>query len=820
MTELFKAASVCGPESRAAFLVDACAGDDEMRRELEEMLAAHERAEADGFLEKSLSDIAADVFEQEDAAQTETGLGSLLGPYRIEKLLGAGGMAQVFQAVDTRLGRRVAVKVSAEKFSKRFKREARAISVLNHPNICTLYDVGPNYLVMELIEGETLRDWFQRALPLEHGLEIARQLLDGLGAAHRAGLVHRDLKPENVMIRSDGRVKVLDFGLAKWLPGKDHSPKDSIASLNASLTGQMVGTVAYMSPEQIQGEGTDPRTDLFALGIMLYEMLTGRHPWRRGSTVDTLHAILHDAPPEIDSTSPTGAEVAAVTRKLLRKDPVERYPTTEAVLEALASGTTAAGLPAAQGAVANTLSSIAVLPFFFLSEVEHAKALSLGFADALITMLANLEDVAVAPTSKILNYAAGSDPGSVCRDLGVRHVLQGRVQKLAARWRVSLQLFDAVIQKIAYSENHDFMLENVFDLQDEVGRRVIEALNSRFVPAVRKSRDRYSSDPEAYNTFIRGLGESFSKDAEMLRVAVERLSEAIERDPEFALAHATLAHVAMILDFEFEPRRGWLEKAEDHCERALVLDPGLPEGHLAKAWILWSPAKNFQHAEAIAELEQVLAAQPNLERAHNRMSTICWHIGHLEEARIAHERAQRLKSKTETGNLWNFYLLSGDFARLEVEATCLRERHMTKYDLHGYTLAPLYTGDLDLAEERLSFALKELPGEPLIVSCHGMLHARRKRTDLALQCARQASDSQFSFGHTHHTYYQIACIHGALGDTDKTMAWLERAAANGYPCWPFFRIDPYLECLRDLPAFKGLTADLERKYRGLRIQRL
>jgi serine/threonine-protein kinase len=815
--ELFEAASGRDPHVRASYLAEACAGDEHLRREVEALLASD--AESGGFLEKSLGEIAADVLEEEDATHTQADLGTRLGPYRIEGLLGAGGMAKVFQAVDTRLGRRVAVKVCNGKFTRRFRREARAISVLNHPHVCTLFDVGPDYLVMELVEGETLRDWFRRALPLDPGLDIARQVLQALAASHRIGLVHRDLKPENVMIRSDGHVKVLDFGLAKWIPGKG-SAKDSLSSADTTLSGQIVGTVAYMSPEQIQGEHADPRSDLFAFGIMLFEMLTGRHPWRRASTVDTLHAILHDEPPEIDSTSQTAAEIAAVTRKLLRKDAAERYQTAESVLDALAGRGPSPGLPTVPGTLVNALSSVAVLPFLFLDQIEHGKAFSLGFADALITMLANLEDVVVAPTSKILNYPAGSDPSAVCRDLGVRHVLQGTVQKVGRRWRVSLQLFDAAIQKIAYSENHDSFLEDVFDVQDEVGRRVIQALNSRFVPAVRKSRDRYSSDPEAYDAFIAGLGDSFSKDAESLRTAAQRLSTAVERDPEFALAHATLAHVAMILDFEFEPQRKWLEKAERHSDRALKLDSGLPEGHLAKAWILWSPAKNFWHAEAIAELEQVLAAQPNLERAHNRMSTICWHIGRLEEARIAHEKAQRLKPKAETGNLWWFHLLRGDFARLEVEAACLRERHMTKYDLHGYCLAPLYTGDFDMAEERLSLALKEVPGEPLLVSCRGMLHARRKRNDLALQCARESLDSPYSFGPTHHTYNQVACIHGALGDAEKAMAWLERASQSGFSCWPFFRIDPYLNCLRNVLEFTRLTAELERKYSTLKIQRL
>ena len=263
------------------------------------------------------------------------------------------------------------------------------------------------------------------------------------------------------------------------------------------------------------------------------------------------------------------------------------------------------------------------MPFVFLSDVEGSRALSLGFADALITILGNLEDVVVAPTSAILSYAAGTEPARVCGDLGVRHSLQGTVQKLGAHWRVSMQMFDATTQKVTLSEKHDFDLDNVFEVQDEIGRRVAESLHSRFPSAVPKSRDRYSSDPEAYNEFMAGLRESSSDEQETLRSAAAHLSSAVERDPEFALAHATLSFVSMNIHFEFDPQRTWLQRAEDHCRLALALDPMLPEGHLARAWILWSPAKNFQHAEAIAALEQVLAARPNLERAHNRMATIC-----------------------------------------------------------------------------------------------------------------------------------------------------------------------------------------------------
>jgi TolB-like protein/predicted Ser/Thr protein kinase len=440
-----------------------------------------------------------------------------LGPYQILGLLGTGGMGEVHLALDTRLDRKVAIKVCREQFSGRFEREARAISALNHPNICTLYDVGPNYLVMELVEGETLRDLLKSALSVERSLEIAKQVLEALCAAHRAGIVHRDLKPANIMVRADGYVKVLDFGIAKrTAPATDMS---SALTLDISVPGEILGTVAYMSPEQIAGQNVDQRSDLFAFGIILYEMLTGRHPWVRTSAVDTMHAILHDKAP-VDLLR---ADVAAIVERLLGKSPVERYPSAQAVLEALAR-TSAESAAARSGS--QRLTSIAVLPFAFFSEVEERKALSFGFADALITVLANLDDIIVAPTSSILKYAAGADPAQVCRDLGVRHSLQGNVQKIGARWRVSIQLFDASLERMSFSERFDFRMEDIFEVQDEIGHRVVEALKSRFTRVAPKSRDRYSSDPEAYGEFLTGLRESYGNSSEAYQSAAEHLSRA------------------------------------------------------------------------------------------------------------------------------------------------------------------------------------------------------------------------------------------------------------------------------------------------------
>lgn len=467
------------------------------------------------------------------------------------------------------------------------------------------------------------------------------------------------------------------------------------------------------------------------------------------------------------------------------------------------------------------LTSIAVLPFVFLSDAENSRALSLGFADALITIFGNLEDVVVAPTSAILSYAAGADPGQVCRDLGVTHALQGTVQRFGSHWRVTIQLFDATTRKITLSGKHDFTLDSMFEVQDEIGRRVLESLQARFPLTMSSSRDRYSSNREAYGEYMAGLRESYSDRQEILRSAAEHLSRAVELDPEFALAHATLSFVAMQMHFHFDPQHAWLQRAEDSCQRAMELDRVLPEGHLARAWILWSPAKAFQHAEAIAALERVLSARPNLERAHNRMSGICAHIGRLPESRIAHDHARLANPKTRTGNLEFYYIYNGELALAEdAAAAWLRDRPGNLFALYASTLPPLLCGDLPLAERRVAAALEQAPGEPLIVSVQGMLHARRNETDAALKCVRAALDSPTSFGHTHHTYYQIACVYAVLGDKDRAMAWLERSVAGGFACWPFFRADPFLESMRGEPAFVRLVAGLEQTYSALEIRRL
>lgn len=810
---LYHAALEQEPLVRRSYLIQACGGDEDLRGEVESLLEQNSQ---------SLPH-AAPTLDSQVATATVLMAGAQLGPYRIAGLLGVGGMGRVYRALDKRLDRAVAIKISTERYSERFKREARAISALNHPHICTLYDVGSlpsglGYLVTELVDGETLRNWLMRAPSPECCADVVRQVLEALRAAHGAGIVHRDLKPANIMVRFDGYVKVLDFGLAKRF---DVAEGGTTADL--SLPGQIVGTIAYMSPEQIQGHDIGPASDLFAVGIILHEMLTGEHPWpRRAAPVDMLHSILHDDPPPIRAANL--ARWVPIVEKLLRKHPGKRYSSASEVLDALAaSGASepltgaALELPPAPAA----LISIAVLPFVFLNEVEEHKAHSLGFADALITTLGNLEDIAVTPTSAILKLG-GADPAEVCGDLAVRYVLQGTVQKLGARWRVSLQLFDAAARKIAFSEKHDFKLEDVFDVQDEIGARVGASLQSRFsMASPKKNRERYSRDPEAYGEFMAGLRESTSNVKATIESAVQHLTRAVDLDPDFALAHATLSYTCGNVYF-MNPERAWIDQASYHCERALALDPDLPEGHLARAWILWSPEKNFQHAEAITALGKVLAAQPNMERAHNRMSAICAHIGRMEEAATADERARLSNPKTNARNLGYNFLYSGDFVRATETAKVWVAEVPQWPHVHGFAAeCALRSGDLDLAAGHLTAGYRCLPDDdPMLLSVQSAWHACRGEKSAALDCVHKTLESPRPFLHIHHAYHQFASAYATLGDLDKAMAWLQRTAETGFPCACYFRVDPLLANLRGLPAFESLLDGLERKYSALKIERL
>jgi DNA-binding winged helix-turn-helix (wHTH) protein/TolB-like protein len=462
----------------------------------------------------------------------------------------------------------------------------------------------------------------------------------------------------------------------------------------------------------------------------------------------------------------------------------------------------------------NERSSLAVLPLMLLGKATDDYGVCLGLADALVVRLGNLPGVDVLPTSAVLNVSPEATPAEAASRLGVRFVVHGGIQMSKGIWRLSMEMFDSRLQTVCFARKRDLDLNRLSDLEDEIARQIATALNRPLGPAIVQRSPRYSKDPMAYAEFMLGYKLSSSGNPAMLDEAARHLSNAVTRDPVFSLAHAVLSVVCATRHFELDPASAWLEKAEFHCRRALELQPDLPEGHVASAFLLWGPSKNFQHLEAIAELKRALTLQNNQPQAYNRLGTILAHIGLLEHAREMYERARPFHPrKTVSHSIVQVYVWNQeyDLAREEIEAWST-ESPENKYPVYFAVQLALMTGDLKEARALLDEAVKFLPEEPLIVSLEGVYYASTGSAEKAFDCVTTACASPKSFGHAHHSYYQIACTLALLERRSAAFEWLERSVSSGYACWPFFLKDPCLKNLRELPGFEVLVSSLQAKY--------
>jgi DNA-binding winged helix-turn-helix (wHTH) protein/tetratricopeptide (TPR) repeat protein len=458
-------------------------------------------------------------------------------------------------------------------------------------------------------------------------------------------------------------------------------------------------------------------------------------------------------------------------------------------------------------------SSLAVLPLCLLGSVPDDYGMCLGLADALATRLANLKDIDVMPTSAMLNVPAEMSPSDVGSNLGVRFVVHGAIRESKGQWRIALQMFDTHLQGAGFSRKFDINLDHLPELEDEIARQIATALNRPLRPETNQSR-RYSKDQLAYAEYVRGYRLCSSGDPALLEEAVQRLSNSVTRDPGFSLAHATLSLACATRYFEVEPANKWLERAEFHCGRALELSRDLPEAHVAKAFLLWSPSKNFQHLDAIAELRKAIALQKNLPHAYNRLGTILAHIGLLDRAREMYERGRPFQPKKVANHsivqvyLWNREL---DSAMEEIRAW-RAESPGNKYAIYFAPQPSMMIGEWKEAKALLDEAIRVLPEEPLIISLMGVYWALTGKEEQSLECVARACSTAKSFGHSHHTYYQIACIFALLGRRDVAFDWLERSVNSGFACWPFFVKDTCLQNLRSMPEFETLVSSLQAKY--------
>lgn len=458
--------------------------------------------------------------------------------------------------------------------------------------------------------------------------------------------------------------------------------------------------------------------------------------------------------------------------------------------------------------------SIAVMPLMLAGKSVNDEGLCLGFADALVSRLGNLAGVDVLPMSAVVNVPGEATPTEIAARLGTRFVMHGAIQHLKGEWRLSLEMFDANLERAVFSKRCDIDLEGLPNLESTIAKEIAGTLKRPLTAKVMEPRARYSKHPLAYAEFIRGYRITTSGDASMMDKASEHLMNAVTRDPSFALAHATLSFACATRHFEYDPASMWLEKAEFHCQRALEIDANLAEGYVARAFLLWGPSKNFQHMEAIADLKRALALQNNLPHAYNRLGTILAHIGLLDQAREMYERARPFHAKKAVSpsivqvHVWN---REYDLAREHIEAW-RQENPGNKYAIYFAPQTAMMMGDWEEAERQMEEAVRLLPDEPLIASLQGVLQALQGNEEAAIECVTRACSSPKTFGHAHHTYHQIACALALLGQRKTSFEWLERSVSTGFACWPFFLKDPCLENLRAMPEFELLISTLQAKY--------
>jgi TolB-like protein/predicted Ser/Thr protein kinase len=490
-------------------------------------------------------------------------VGARLGPYEILALIGKGGMGEVYKARDTRLGRIVAVKRLTGPHTARFQQEARAIAALNHPHICQLYDVGADYLVMEFVEGSTLR----HPLPVEEAVKAAIQIASGLEAAHRKGIIHRDLKPGNIMVTEDG-VKLLDFGLAKW--EQRPADSDSFSTISVALTepGVVVGTVAYMSPEQAQGHAVDARSDIFSFGTVLYELLSGERPFRGESPFAILTAVVQEEPPPLHAP----AALERIVRRCLAKQPSARYQSISEVKAELEKAMPKAG---AQGP------SIAVLPFANMSADKENEYFSDGLAEEIINVLAHLPGLKViARTSAFAFRGKEQDIRKIAEALGVSTVLEGSVRRAGSRIRVTAQLIEAENGSHLWSERYDREMNDVFAVQDEIAAAIAGTLQVKLAVAPAEMR-RYEPNLPAYEAYLKAKHYWAKITPESLARSKECYERAITLDPRFALAYIGLADyfLLMTVGAGLLPAHEAMPQVRALARKALDIDPQLPEAH-------------------------------------------------------------------------------------------------------------------------------------------------------------------------------------------------------------------------------------------------
>ena len=793
--------------------------------------------------------------------------GIRLGPYEILAPLGAGGMGEVYRAKDTLLGRDVALKVLPEELLEgeerraRFEREARTLASLNHPGIAVLYsfeEIPPSppssssrhILVMELLEGETLRERLSGgALPVRKavawGVEIAR----ALAAAHERGIVHRDLKPENLFVTKDERVKILDFGLAKKTPPRADEVADTRARTLTAGTeeGVVLGTVAYMSPEQVRGESVDLRSDIFSLGAVLHEMLSGRRAFQGASAAETMSAILNGEAPDLAATSPAiPPGVVRVVRHCLEKSPRVRFHSASDVAFALeeASDAPAPGLPADSrppvarsrrlvatgvlvlaalaivavaarrllrilpgGATAGGIRSIAVLPLENFSGDAEQEYFADGMTEELITQIAQIRSLRVISRTSAMAYKGTKKRiPEIGRELNVDAVLEGSVQRSGTRVRVTAQLIRASTDEHLWARSYERDLKDVLGLQSEVASAVAQEVQAALTPdeKVRLTRAR-PIDPEAHELYLKGRFHWNKATEGDLVAAIRNFDAALARDPGYAPAFAGIADAYVSLSDVYRAPYEVMPEAKAAATKALQLDDALADAHVSLANIRLFYDRDWSAAER--EARRALELNPNSAGAHDLLATYFAVLGRGDENASEATRALELDPLSV---VFTFDAGWGRLAARDYDRAIELFRRAVGIE-PGYGFAHEGVAIANVLKNRCSEAIAaaedgtRADDSPFVLATSGGVYAACGRRDSAREVLAKLAGP---YRNRYVCPYEIAVIQIGLGEMDLAFKSLEKGLEDRSVCVPFLNVDPRLDPIRSDPRYPDLVRRL------------
>jgi serine/threonine protein kinase/tetratricopeptide (TPR) repeat protein len=734
-----------------------------------------------------------------------------LGPYEIVAKLGAGGMGEVYRARDTRLERDVAVKVLPEATAHepqalaRLQREAKAVAALSHPNLVVLYDIGADngltYVVMELLEGHTLGARLKQSpLDLAETLRIATGVADGLAVAHAKGIIHRDIKPENIFLTSGGGVKVLDFGLARLQPGLLGPGSPASVTLETK-PGVLMGTVAYMAPEQIRGQQVDPSADVFAFGCVLFEMLAHRRPFEGQSGADIMAAILNDPPPALSASGrQRPAEVDRLILRCLEKSPANRFPSARELAAGLREIAARVALDDSRQRHTETVAfhaddtasakrgtaggpSVAVLPFVNMSSDPENEFFSDGLAEELINALTKIEGLRVASRTSAFAFKGKQENiRRIGEELHVRTVLEGSVRKSGHRLRIAAQLVNVADGYHLWSATYNRQMEDVFEIQDEIAHAITKALRVILTEKDEKALEKAqgpTSDVRAYEQYLRGRQFFHQFRRKGFEFAQRMFAQAIEIDPTYARAYAGMADCYSFLYLNWEATPANLQHADTASRIALELDEDLAEAHVSRGFAL-TLKKRFD--EARQQFETAIRLDPTLFEARYFYGRACLAQGKLEEAAQHFEEAcgMRPEDYQAASHLASIY---GGLGRKEQSlAACHRclhviekHRRMHPDDARALYLGAVVWGQLGDSARALDWAGQALaidPEEPV-------------------------------------TLYNVACMYSLQGKVEQALDCLENAVKHGFAHRAWIEHDTDLNALHGHPRYQALLERLQ-----------